>query len=207
MSLQALAVGAAAGFLGAIPPGPAGLAVAGHAASGHSRRAVAVGLGSALVDLVLCAVIALGAGPALARLTEPPWIRASLAAVYALVGAVLLAKALRRRRAPAPPAASSRDGFAGGVLRALANPSLLANWSLVVAGLGAAGLLPKGLLAGLAFALGVGLGSGSWFSALTRIVSRVRAAKLAVWLQAAGAAVGLMLLLGGGAATVHALLP
>lgn len=93
------------------------------------------------------------------------------------------------------------------MLRALANPSLLANWSLVVAGLGAAGLLPKGLLAGLAFALGVGLGSGSWFSALTRIVSRVRAAKLAVWLQAAGAAVGLMLLLGGGAATVHALLP
>ncbi len=207
MSFQALAVGAATGFLGAIPPGPASLAVAGHAASGQSRRAVAVGLGSALVDLMLCAAIAMGAGPVLARLTDAPWVRASLAGLYALMGAVLLAQALRRRSTPAlQPAARSRDGFAGGMLRAIANPSLAANWSLVVAGLGAAGLLPKGALAGLAFAVGVGLGSGSWFSALARIVTRAQGARLAAWMRAAGAAVGLLLLLGGGAATVRALL-
>lgn len=208
MSLQALAVGAATGFLGAIPPGPAGIAVAGHAACGQSRRAVAIGLGSALVDFVLCAAVSLGAGSAIARLTEPPWVRASLAGVYALLGAWMLARALLRRSAPAgAPARRSRDGFAGGVLRGLANPSLLANWTLVIAGLGAAGLLPKGAIAGLAFALGVGIGVGGWFSALARIVARARGGRLAGWLRAAGAAVGLVLMVGGGAAAVRALSP
>jgi threonine/homoserine/homoserine lactone efflux protein len=205
MSVQALAVGAATGFFGAIPPGPASMAVADHAASGRARRAISVGLGAALVDFLLCASISTGAGPTIARLTHPSWVRAALAIAYATVGMVMIAHSLRARRRGAPPTKESSVGFAGGMLRGIANPSLFANWTLVIAGLGASGLLPQGPLAGLAFALGVGLGVSGWFSALARIVDRVRGARFSSWLRISGLTVGALLLAGGAVATFRAL--
>ncbi len=213
MSVQALALGAATGFLGAIPPGPASMAVADHAASGRARRAVSVGLGAALVDFLLCASISTGAGPTLARMTHPTWVRAALAIGYAAVGVVMIAQSLRAKgkgtgRAvwqTKPTGEKASLGFAGGMLRGIANPSLFANWTLVIAGLGASGLLPRGPLAGLAFAVGVGVGVSGWFSALARIVDRLRGARFSRWLRYSGLAVGSLLLAGGMVATLRAL--
>jgi threonine/homoserine/homoserine lactone efflux protein len=210
MSAAGLAAvaGCAIGFVGAIPPGPAGMAIASHAAEGRERRAIAVALGAATVDVVLCAAIALGAGPTLARLVEAPIVRLFLAVAYAALGAFLLAETLLRRAprraAPVRPAAT-HTGYLSGVLRGVTNPSLLANWTLVVTALTAAGALRPGATSGLAFALGVGAGVVGWFASLAHLVSRAPRAKSAPWLRAAAGLTGVLLLVAGGVGTVRAL--
>src|SRR5262249_28097771 len=92
MSAPPLLLGFVAGFPGAPPPGPVGVVVASHAAEGRARQGMLVGLGAALVDTLLSGAIVLGAGPLLARLTAPPLVRAFLAAVYAVLGVMLLAE-------------------------------------------------------------------------------------------------------------------
>jgi threonine/homoserine/homoserine lactone efflux protein len=211
MSALALVVGAAAGFAGAIPPGPVGLAVASHASEGRAARALRVGIGAALVDATLCAAIGLGAGPTLVRLTAPAPVRVFVAIAYAALGVFLLAETLLRpgrvARPSAAPTAARGDGFARGALRGVTNPSLIANWTLVVTALGAADVLPPGPIAAFAFALGVGVGVGGWFAVLTRLVAgaRARGERIAPWLRGAGALTGALLLAGGGVGVVRAL--
>jgi threonine/homoserine/homoserine lactone efflux protein len=209
MSATALAAaaGCAIGFVGAIPPGPAGMAIATHAAEGRGRRAIAVALGAATVDVALCAAIALGAGPFLARLTEAPIVRLFLAVAYATLGVFLLAETLLRR-APKAVArvAPAGGGYFAGVLRGVTNPSLVANWTVVVTALTAAGALRPGPASGVAFALGVGAGVVGWFAALGHVVARAPSARRAPWLRAAAGVTGVLLIVGGGVGTVRALL-
>ena len=207
----AASVGCLIGFVGAIPPGPAGMAIATHAAEGRARRAIAVALGAATVDVMLCAAIALGAGPFLARLTEPSIVRVFLAAAYAGLGVLLLVETLLRRTprkaAPvgavaAPPA---NTGYFAGVVRGVTNPRLLANWTMVVTALTAAGVLGAGRASAAAFALGVGVGVVGWFAALAHVVARTPRGKSAPWLRAAGGRTGVLLIVGGSVGTVRAL--
>jgi threonine/homoserine/homoserine lactone efflux protein len=204
----ALLAGIAIGFLGAIPPGPSSMAVAAHAADGRSRRAVAVGLGAASVDATLCAAIALGAGPWLARLTEPPAVRVFLAVAYAVLGALLVVEAIlrpKRARAPRASVAQRIDGFASGVLRGVTNPTLVANWTMVIAALSSTRVLPPGPSAGALFAAGVGLGVAAWFAILARVVGSAPQDRLAPWLRGAGILTGALLVAGGGLGCFRAL--
>jgi threonine/homoserine/homoserine lactone efflux protein len=206
VSAPPLLLGFVAGFLGAIPPGPVGLAVAGHAAEGRARRAVLVGLGAALVDTCLSGAIALGAGPLLARATEPPLVRAFLAAAYAGLGIMLVGESLlrtqRKRRAPARGASTS---FAGGVLRGIANPTLAANWAMLVAGLTASGLYAPSPAGGASFAIGVGTGVASYFTVLARAVGAAPNGRVAPWLRAIGGVTGAALVVAGGVGAARAL--
>jgi threonine/homoserine/homoserine lactone efflux protein len=200
------AAGCAIGFVGAIPPGPAGMAIATHAAAGRQRRAISVALGAATVDVSLCAAIALGAGPILARVTDVPVVRVFLALAYAALGVFLLAETLLRRSAPKAAApATAAPGYLAGVLRGVTNPSLVANWTLVVTALTAAGALAPGPVSAFAFALGVGVGVVGWFVTLARVVARAPRARSAPWLRAAAGVTGVLLVVGGGVGTVRAL--
>jgi threonine/homoserine/homoserine lactone efflux protein len=205
-TLLAAAAGCAIGFAGAIPPGPAGMAIATHAAEGRGRRAIAVALGAATVDVALCAAIALGAGPFLARLTEAPIVRLFLAMAYATLGVFLLAETLLRRGKRKLAVAPAGGGYVAGVFRGVTNPSLVANWTLVVTALTAAGALRPGAVGAIAFALGVGAGVVGWFAALTGVVSRAPRTQSAPWLRLAAGLTGALLVVAGGVGTVRAIL-
>jgi threonine/homoserine/homoserine lactone efflux protein len=194
-----IVLGFAAGFLGAIPPGPVGMAVANHAAEGRTRQGVLTGLGAALVDTVLSGAIALGAGPLLARLTEPPIVRVFLAFAYAALGVMLVAEALLGKKKPRPAAI---PGFAAGALRGITNPTLAANWTMLVAGLTAAGLYVPSPIGGASFAIGVGLGVSSYFTVLARAVGAAPSGRLAPWLRAIGGVTGAALVVGAARALV-----
>jgi threonine/homoserine/homoserine lactone efflux protein len=195
-----LALGVAIGFFGAIPPGPTGVAVLAHASEGRARSALAVGLGAATVDATLCTVIALGAGPVLARATEAPMVRVFLALAYAVLGGMILLEALlrkRRRTVPSTMAAPRTRAFASGLVRGLTNPTLVINWTAVIAALSAAGVLARGPLAGALFAVGVGLGVSAWFGTLAYLAARARGDRLTPWLRAVTFATGSMLVVVG----------
>jgi threonine/homoserine/homoserine lactone efflux protein len=202
-------LGFVAGFLGAIPPGPVGVVVASHAADGRARQGMLVGLGAALVDTVLSGAIVLGAGPLLARITAPPLVRAFLAAAYAALGLMLLAEALIGKKKPKPsadaPHALGLRAFAGGVLRGVTNPTLAANWTMLVAGLTAAGLYAPSPLGGASFAIGVGAGVASYFTLLARAIGAAPRGHLAPWLRAIGGMTGLALVVLGSLGAARAL--
>jgi threonine/homoserine/homoserine lactone efflux protein len=200
-----LLLGFAAGFLGAIPPGPVGVVVANHAADGKTRQGVFTGLGAALVDTLLSGAIALGAGPLLARLTEPAIVRVFLAAAYAALGVMLVAEALVGERKRPTKRPRTIAGFAGGALRGITNPTLAANWTMLVAGLTAAGLYVPSPLGGASFAIGVGLGVSSYFSLLARAVGSAPSGRIAPWLRAIGGVTGAALVLAGGLGAARAL--
>jgi threonine/homoserine/homoserine lactone efflux protein len=203
MSAPALLLGLVAGFLGAVPPGPVGVAVARHAADGQLRRAVAVGLGASLVDTALSGAIALGAGPLLARFTESFAVRLFLAAAYGALGLMLLAESLfKKEKASQRPAPL---GFAGGVARGVVNPTLAANWTMLVAGLTATGLYAPSPAGGVAFGLGVGIGVASYFTLLARAVASAPGGRVAPWLRAVGGLTGVGLVAAAGFGAARAL--
>ena len=200
-----LLLGFAAGFLGAIPPGPVGVVVASHAAEGRTRQGVLTGLGAALVDTLLSGAIALGAGPMLARLTEPTIVRVFLAAAYAGLGVMLVAEALVGSKKKERPRQSGAFGFAGGVVRGITNPTLAANWTMLVAGLTASGIYVPSPLGGASFAIGVGLGVSSYFGILARAVGAAPSGRIAPWLRAIGGVTGAALVCAGGFGAARAL--
>ncbi len=84
-------------------------------------------------------------------------MRVFLAAAYVFLGAMLLGEALLRRR-DTKRDEPAHGGYFAGVVRAITNPSLIANWTLAITGLTATGALPRGAGAAAAFAIGVGAG-------------------------------------------------
>jgi threonine/homoserine/homoserine lactone efflux protein len=198
------ALGCVAGFLGALPPGPVGMALVQHAREGRASSAVRIALGAASVDTAVCTLLALGAGPILQRLTAHAAARMTLSAVCLVTGVMLMMTELRRRSVPrfdGSPIAS----YASGVLRALANPALAANWTLLMAALLAHGLLLPGRTFGLAFAVGAGVGVICWFGLLVRLVGGARGRAIEPWLRAGTAVGGATLVVSGLIGAVHAL--
>jgi len=165
-----LLIGIAAGALTGVPIGPANVAVIDAAYRHTLRRAIAVGLGSAVGDAIYAAAGVLGVTPVVQ--TYP----SVLTVLYAISGVVLLIYGfLTARSQPVQPALPHNDpgaseatlqrkeiwsGFTVGLALIMLNPAAIVTWVIITTSMPA----HHGLLEGLAVAVGVFAGSWGWFS-------------------------------------------
>jgi threonine/homoserine/homoserine lactone efflux protein len=207
-----LLIGFFAGFFGAIPPGPLNVSILRKTLHGHRDGAFRVAFGGAAIDALICGVIGLGLGWALATVTTNRWVRGALALFLLAYGLKILLWDLRHEEEaerlaarndtqafgePAVPLrTTSRFPFLTGVLQGAANPALVVNWTLLIGFLvGHRLFVPTPPSAG-AFALGVGVGVFAWFGLLIELISRV-SAKAGVWVKRSTALAGVLLVLFG----------
>jgi threonine/homoserine/homoserine lactone efflux protein len=165
-----LLIGIAAGALTGVPIGPANVAVIDAAYRHTLRRAIAVGLGSAVGDSIYAAAGVLGVTPVVQ--TYP----SVLTILYAISGVVLLIYGfLTARSQPVQPAVPASEpgasdsvvqrkevwsGFTVGLALIMLNPAAIVTWVIITTSMPA----HDGALEGLACAVGVFGGSWGWFS-------------------------------------------
>jgi len=165
-----LLIGIAAGALTGVPIGPANVAVIDAAYRHTLRRAIAVGLGSAVGDAIYAAAGVLGVTPVVQ--TYP----SVLTILYAISGIVLLVYGfLTARSQPVQPAVPASEpgasdsvvqrkevwsGFTVGLALIMLNPAAIVTWVIITTSMPA----HDGALEGIACALGVFGGSWGWFS-------------------------------------------
>ncbi len=172
-------MGFAAGALTGVPIGPVNVAVIDAAYRHTYRRAIAVGLGGACADGLYSALGVLGVTPALRAYPSASPI------MYAVSGVVLLVYGFLTARsqpvtpavpaAPDAPAPSSAmfarqemlSGFKIGLALIILNPAAIVTWVVIV------GLIPTGTtFHGIMFALGVMVGSFSWFALVAYLTQK-----------------------------------
>jgi threonine/homoserine/homoserine lactone efflux protein len=165
-------IGIAVGALTSIPIGPVNVAIIDAAYRHHLGRAVAVGLGGAVADMGYAIIGVLGLSPILlAHPSVPPTL-------YAVSGVVLIVYGILTVRAqPVDPGGASAgpadekrrswfwSGFLLGLALILLNPATLVAW-VVIAGSALAGTTME---EGIATAIGIGVGSGLWFTAVAHL--------------------------------------
>lgn len=165
-----LLIGIAAGALTGVPIGPANVAVIDAAYRHTLRRAIAVGLGSAVGDAIYAAAGILGVTPVVQ--TYP----SVLTILYAISGVVLLVYGfLTARSQPVQPALPHGEtgasestlqrkevwsGFTVGLALIMLNPAAIVTWVIITTSMPA----HDGVLQGIACAIGVFAGSWGWFS-------------------------------------------
>jgi L-lysine exporter family protein LysE/ArgO len=178
-------IGAAVGALTGIPIGPVNVAIIDAAYRHHLGRALAVGLGGAVADMGYAALGILGLGPLLlAHPSVPPIL-------YAVSGVVLVVYGtLTVRAQPVDPggAAAGADpargwfwsGFLLGLALILLNPATLIAWVVIVG----SALAGASQAEGLAAAVGIGVGSGLWFTVVAHLAHHGKKVlgKKVVWL-------------------------
>lgn len=164
--LKFLLIGFAAGAATGIPIGPVNVAVIDAAYRHTLRRAIAVGLGGSVADGLYAALGVLGVTPAIKSYPSVPPI------MYAVSGVVLLAYGfLTARSQPVAPAQNeapksvrpSRElwsGFTVGLALILLNPAAIVTWVVIMGSL----VEPANRFEGVACAIGVMIGSFSWFA-------------------------------------------
>jgi threonine/homoserine/homoserine lactone efflux protein len=168
--LMFLLIGIAAGAITGIPIGPANVAVIDAAYRHTLRRAIAVGLGSAVGDTLYAGAGVLGVTPVVQ--TYP----SVLTILYAISGIVLLVYGfLTARSQPVQPAITPTDpgasqatlqrrevwsGFTVGLALIMLNPAAIVTWVIIATSLPA----HDNIYEGIAVALGVFLGSWAWFA-------------------------------------------
>jgi threonine/homoserine/homoserine lactone efflux protein len=165
-----LLIGLAAGALTGVPIGPANVAVIDAAYRHTLRRAIAVGLGSAVGDSIYAAAGVLGVTPVVQ--TYP----SVLTILYAISGIVLLIYGfLTARSQPVQPAVPASEpgasestvqrkevwsGFTVGLALIMLNPAAIVTWVIITTSMPA----HDGWIQGIACAIGVFGGSWGWFS-------------------------------------------
>ena len=169
-----LLIGIAAGAATGIPIGPVNVAVIDAAYRHTLRRAIAVGLGGAVADMLYSGLGVLGITPILNTYPSVPPI------LYAISGLVLLVYGfLTARSQPVQPAVVAADldasashraialrrelwqGFSVGGALILLNPAAMVTWVVIIGQ-----LIPTidNNFQGVACAVGVFIGSFAWFS-------------------------------------------
>jgi len=170
-----LLIGIAAGAGTGIPIGPVNVAVIDAAYRHTLRRAIAVGLGGAVADMLYCGLGVLGVTPVLNTYPSVPPV------LYAVSGVVLLVYGFLTARSqpvqPVVPAADATEasasnhalamrremtqGFSVGIALILLNPAAVVTWVVIIGQ-----LIPPidNSWQGLACAIGVFVGSFAWFS-------------------------------------------
>ncbi len=169
-----LLIGIAAGAATGIPIGPVNVAVIDAAYRHTLRRAIAVGLGGAVADMLYSGLGVLGITPILNTFPSVPPI------LYAISGLVLLVYGfLTARSQPVQPAVVAADldasashraialrrelwqGFSVGGALILLNPAAMVTWVVIIGQ-----LIPTidNNFQGVACAVGVFIGSFAWFS-------------------------------------------
>ena len=220
-AVLAFVTGLLAGFCGAIPPGPINVTVIRKASAGQKSEALRVGLGGALVDGLICALVTMGFGWALSALTAHKGVKVVLALFLLAYGVKILVvdrrrdaearaeEALQKERhhVPEAPPRGQRWGlpFLLGLLQGAANPTLIVNWTLVVGFLVGHGVIRGDVLSGGAFALGIALGVYAWFALLARLVVRMQSHPAGDWLRHSTTLAGVLLVVFGLAFSVRSL--
>ena len=167
--LGAAALGLGLGVLTGIPLGVINVAIVDAAVARRRGFALGLGLGGAIADAIHAALAFLGIGRLVAA--HPEWMRALAVGAAAIIIAYA-AVSWRRRdlRAEARGGETTARGVLTGLALTLPNPGALAAWAAVAASLWPAALTAEAIV----FAVCVGIGSALWFTALGRIVARVR---------------------------------
>jgi len=164
----ALAAGFGLGFLVAAQVGPIWLLCARSVLRGTFVVGVAIGAGAAAIDALYAALGALGASALLQ--IDPVRIGLGLvgAAVLAALGLRTLWSAFRVRLGAETPAevASPRRAFLTSLGATASNPLTIASWAAVFSAASTADLLGTTPRAA-ALVLGVGMGTLTWFTALS----------------------------------------
>jgi threonine/homoserine/homoserine lactone efflux protein len=178
-----LVIGFLAGALTGVPIGPVNVAVIDASYRHTLRRAIAVGLGGALADCLYSALGVMGVTPFLR--TYPH----ALTIIYAISGIVLLVYGfLTARSQPVTPTAPPvheehapsedsvvfrrrelRQGFTLGVALILLNPAAVVTWVVIMGS-----VIPDTSTHwdGLACAIGVFVGSWSWFTLVAYLTQK-----------------------------------
>jgi threonine/homoserine/homoserine lactone efflux protein len=169
-------IGATVGVISGVPIGPVNLAVI-DAAFRHSlRRALMVGLGGALGDGLYALVGIVAMGPILGRypVVSPVLYGVSGLGLFFYAIKVLRSQPVAPVRKPThvPPSVSAEaplwSAFLGGLGLVMMNPAAIVTWVIIV-GLFMHGVTPaNGVLA----ALGVVVGSFTWFTAVAHVTER-----------------------------------
>jgi threonine/homoserine/homoserine lactone efflux protein len=205
-----LLLGVVVGFFGAIPPGPINVTIIRKASHGRRRDAYRVGLGGALVDLLLCGAIGLGFGWLLERLVTDVWVKRALALFLLGYGLKVLfhdAKRDERRwkeddeRGDKPKEEEQEPKdvlhICLGLLQGAANPAVFVNWTFAISFLVGHGLLKLTVPSAAGFALGVGIGVFGWFALLTELIEDLKDHPIGYWLRKSTVVAGVLLVLFG----------
>lgn len=166
-------IGFALGAGTGLPIGAVGLAVVDAACRRPLAKAIGIGLGGGVGDLLFSAVGILGMGTLIAT---SPVVPAVLYLTSGLTLMVFGAWHLLRRTTPAQrertagrpsttddlAAGGVSAGFVVGFAMVTVNPASLVTWTVIVAGL----MQDTSRAAGICTALGIGFGSFSWFAFL-----------------------------------------
>lgn len=174
-----LVIGVLAGALTGVPIGPVNVAVIDAAYRHTYRRAVAVGFGGALADMLYAGLGVLGVTPILR--TYP----SVLTILYAVSGVVLMVYGFLTARSQPPttgvptevhhPEESGvvnrrelRQGFTVGVALILLNPAAVVTWVVIMGSM----IPDANHWEGIACAIGVFIGSFSWFSLVAYLTQK-----------------------------------
>ena len=173
-----LVIGVLAGALTGVPIGPVNVAVIDAAYRHTFRRAVAVGLGGALADMLYAGLGVLGVTPILR--TYP----SVLTILYAVSGVVLMVYGFLTARSQPPAAAVAdhphpdgsgvidrrdfRQGFTVGVALILLNPAAVVTWVVIMGSM----IPDANTWEGIACAIGVFIGSWSWFTLVAYLTQK-----------------------------------
>jgi threonine/homoserine/homoserine lactone efflux protein len=174
-----LALGFLLGGLGSIPPaGPVTALVFQRGVAGRSLDGLMVALGAGVGETLYCGLAVFGYGRVMDRWPAlQPIMHVAGAVILVVAGlAFLIARHpprdVRQPR-PRPRAGEARQLLLGFSLTAL-NPSILVNWSAVVAAMHSTGLATLQRRNGLEFVAGACIGIVAWFGFLVGMLHRHR---------------------------------
>ncbi len=182
---EAFLRGLVLGLVAGLPLGPASAAVADTAVRKTLSRALAVGLGGAIVDFAYCLAVVSGLGVVF---EHSPHLQETFLAVGGVMAILFGAFTATRRpldlehpSSPRPIEARTLARYVGtGITISVANPALVVSWVLL-AGTALADLVR---LEGALAATGVFVGVFSWFTivALLSHRGRIHLGPRAVWI-------------------------
>lgn len=173
--MSSLPLGFGLGLVVAAAIGPISLLCIRTVLRGRLRAGIAIGLGAAVIDTAYATLGALGAG----RVLEVEALRVGFgiagAAVLAALGLRTLWSAFRVRLGgeSAEEVASARRAFLTSLAATASNPTTIASWAAVFAAASTASAV-EGTASAAFLLLGVGLGTATWFTALSLALTAVR---------------------------------
>lgn len=192
--LLALLLGAAVGFVLALPPGPVSVTALKMSALDGKRPALFLSVGSAVLDVVFCSVIMLATGAALSAfgsfsIRHPISVRVlqySVVAVFLAIGVLYVSKgekAPERALRPKPLKTGIKENLAArgpfflGVAIALANlasPTFLPSIAWVSVQARAFNFFKPTIVNDLFYSLGFGAGNFLWLYSISSLVYKFR---------------------------------